>query len=233
MMKINSSDGKKFFFVLGLQSAGTTLVCNIFNSAENAFCLSEPHWTLQTQPKRLRFDKIPSIRYKSVGTIVPQTKEWLESSGYLFGGIKETYKPKSMTPYDKIINKADFFIIILRNPIYNFNSLKRDGMTIGTFLENYNSLLSLGRDRKAIFFSLEKICAHGDKRILKYLNNKLNGICSIGGEFALKPTNYVYGNVHANASRNIKGADFSVRYLDQHEIKLISTELLPLYKSMI
>ena len=91
---------KKVISVLGLPHSGTTIVSNTFNSMENGFCLSEPHWILLSNPKQLTFDKLGHFNFNGIDDIMSGIRKRITNDEFCFGGVKETYRPQ-----DKVVKK--------------------------------------------------------------------------------------------------------------------------------
>lgn len=242
-MRIVSQEKKKIISVLGLPHSGTTVVCNIFNSMNNAFCISEPHWILLSKPKDLRFDKIGSLsNSNNVNQIMDSVLEKLFNSKYDFGGVKETFRPTrpEITDFlNRVVNKSDILVFVIRDPKAHYNSLK--ATTAGTNRNPIpidritNDTIKLEEKinqidkNKRIILKIEDLCNAGNRGAINYINNRSNGIIDIRGDFVLNPTNYIYGNHLANRSNKIKGPNMSTKLLTQQDIKYIDKEIMPIY----
>jgi len=243
-MKIVKQERKKIISVLGLPHAGTTIVCNIFNSMDNAFCLSEPHWTLLSNPSALRFDKAKGLSFDGPEDVVEKIVAKLHSDSQLhFAGLKETYRPKEprMRKYlDKILDESDFMVFVFREPKAHYNSFKlmaknhnRNPMPIEYMIDSFDSIHEeTNKYTNKIVVILEDLCAAGNVGAIDYINKQAGALLSIKGEFRVKPTDYIYGNHKANRSKNIAPANVSTYLLTKEDISLIDEKLTPKYNDL-
>lgn len=242
MMQITPHNKKKIISVLGMPHAGTTIVCNIFNSMDNVFCLSEPHWTLLSNPSALRLDKALGLNITSPDEVLNKIRAKLNSDNKLqFAGLKETYRPKEprMKKYFKNMLDSDIVTFIFREPKAHYNSFKllskrhnKNPMPIEFMIDSYESLYNalLATKKTGISIILEDLCGAGDANAIKYINSRAKNIFAINGPFDLKPTNYIYGNHQANRSKKIAKANTSIDLLTPAEIKILNDKLLPKYE---
>ena len=187
-MRLITDIEKTFISVVGLSSSGTTIVNNIFESMDNGFCISEPHWVLLTKPKKARFGKVGNLNYVNVPNIIPAIKEKLFNSLYDFGGIKETYRPfeARMKPiYELMLNQSNIVIFVFRNPIYLLNSYKaKNGVraSTGYFMKNYKVLYQTMRsyNKNKICIISERLCQAGNNGVIEYLNRQLMDCLRLG-----------------------------------------------------
>ena len=245
-MKIVPQDSKKIICVLGIPHAGTTIVCNIFNSMENAFCLSEPHWTLLSNPNKLRFDKARGLRFKTPDQVLPKITAKLAADASLqFAGVKETYRPKEprMKKFFAQMLASDIVVIVFREPKAHYNSLKlmskrhnRNPMPLQYMINSFNSIYDAAieayKSGNGVLVLLEDLCAAGNKGAIKYINDRSGNLLRVLGPFEIKPTNYIYGNNKANNSKAIAKANTAINLLTPDEIKRINQDLLPKYQAI-
>jgi len=228
----------KIISVLGMPHSGTTILSNTLNSMDNGFCLSEPHWTLQTKPFKLRFDKIDKIPMTDANSVLGAIRARLEHNKvYDFGGVKETYRPrnaKMAKSIDKIVKESDIVFFIFREPkalMNNFKKIPGNHMPMERLLYVYNKLIETANGCDgAINVILEDFCDAGNKGVIEYLNSRCGDLLTIEGDFNLKPTNYLYGDLVANNSTHIKKANRNFSRLSKQEIAIIDRELTPKYK---
>jgi len=245
-MKIISQNTKKIISVLGIPRSGTTIVCNIFNSMTNAFCLSEPHWTLLSNPKDLRFDKTQNLSFLSPSDILPKIKLKLITDNTLqFAGVKETYRPneQKMKKYYNDMLNLDIIVFVFREPMAHYNSFKvmaqqhhRNPMPLQYIIHSFNALYNLAtakyRNGNGILLLLEDLCIAQNDGAIQYINNRAKNIISIHGQFNIKPSNYIYGNHKANNSDKLEPANMATHLLTQTEMKIINRELSKKYKML-
>lgn len=242
-MKIVQQNRGKIISVLGMPHGGTTIVCNIFNSMENAFCLSEPHWTLLSNPSALRLDKVRGLSFKAPDEILPAIQAKLDSDDSLnFAGLKETYRPKEprMKPYFAKMLASDIVVLVFRDPKAHYNSLKvmskrhnKNPMPLSYMVNSFDSLYDVAikahDNGNGILISLEDLCAVGNQGAIQYINNRAGNILQVHGKFEIKPTNYIYGNPKANRSKNIAPANTATNLLTPDEIKEIDQTMSQKY----
>ena len=244
-MRITPQDKKKIVSVLGLPHSGTTIVCNILNSMDNAFCISEPHWATISRPKHVRFDKIGSLNNLDVNNIMDNVSSFLDSSPqYSFGGVKETFRPfnpQVKKCLDKIVNVSDIIVYVLRDSAAHYNSLKK--VTAGTkqnpipIERIINDMTqfekTISQTKNKIILTIEDLCKSGNDGAIQYINSKSNGHIKIEGEFKLKPTNYIYGNNVANRSSKIKATNMTTGLLTQKDRDIIADKIMPIYDRIL
>jgi len=244
-VNIVKQDGKKIISVLGAPHSGTTVVNNILNSMVNAFCISEPHWVINRNLKKLKFDKVGDIKFTSQNDFMKGVIEKLQNSDYDFGGVKETYRsaePRMQRPYKNILGMSDVIIFVYRDPIALYNSQKnirpvRDKATnlksIAGLIKNFNSQynLALQYKDKAVNIVLEDLCSAGNANAIKYLNTVLAGKAVIEGKFMLHKTNFIFGNPKANRSERLLPANMNKSLVTPGEIKQLR-KVYPKYRSL-
>lgn len=228
----------KIISVLGMPHSGTTILCNTLNSMENGFCLSEPHWALQTKPFKLRCDKAGRLHMPNADSVFNSIKNKVKNDKmYDFGGVKETYRPrnKKINKYlDKTMNESDIVFFIFREPkalMNNFKKISGGYMPIERLLFVYNKLIEASQNCKnAINIILEDYCDAGNKNAIQYLNSRSSNLLKIEGEFNLKPTSYIYGDPVANSSKHLKAANRNISQVTKKEKEIINKELFPKYQ---
>lgn len=242
-MKIIPQNSKKILSVLGMPHGGTTIVGNIFNSMDNAFCLSEPHWALISNPGAIRFDKAHGLNFKTPDDILPSIRKKLNSDGTLqFAGLKETFRPKEkrMKKYFERMLNSDIVIFVFREPRAHYNSFKvmskhhkRKPMPLEYMIDTFNSLYeTVQSTQNSMVIVLEDLCAAGNDGAMQYINGRSGELFKIHGTFAIKPTNYIYGNARANRSNKIAAANVATDLLTDEEIKTLNKELRPKYEKI-
>lgn len=245
-MKIVPQATKKLISVLGIPRSGTTIVCNIFNSMANGFCLSEPYWTLLSNPKQLRFDKTGGLNFKTPDEIFNKILARLASDSKLnFAGLKETYRPKErrMKKHLAKMISSDVVVFVFREPKAHYNSFKvmakhhkKNPMPLAYMIDTFNALydetIAAHKNGNAAIIILEDLCKAGNQNAINYINQRSKGLIRIVGEFELKPTNYLYGNPKANRSKRIAPANTGTNLLTPEEASIINRELLPKYRAL-
>ena len=242
-MIIVPQESKKLISVLGLPRSGTTIVCNIFNSMDNAFCLSEPHWTLITNPSALRLDKT-NINFTTPESVIPQVLAKLKKDDSLkFAGIKETFRPqdRAMRKHINRLLHADIVVFVVREPKAHYNSFKvlskshnRNFMPLKNMINMFNALydtIKKHKDKSSTII-LEDLCDANNNKAISYMNSRANNMFAINGPFKLNKTNYIYGNPKANNSNKLAKANMATNLLLPDEIQILNKELLPKYNEI-
>jgi hypothetical protein len=246
-MRIIPQENKKVLSVLGLPHSGTTIISNTFNSMKNAFCISEPHWILLSNPKAFRSDKIGKLGQKNINDIMPAIKRKLDSSNFDFGGVKETYRPqdpKVKKYLDKTIAESDILVFVFRHPKALYNSFKkvakqhnRNFMPVDRLLYDYNAFYNAVNEVKkikpCITLTLEDYCSSGNNGALSFINKRANGVIKVVGNLKLTPTNYIYGNTVANQSKKIQAPNLNMGLVTDEEHDIIDKEVMPIYNEYL
>ncbi len=244
-MRIIPQDKKKIVSVLGLPNSGTTIVCNILNSMDNAFCISEPHWATLSRPQHVRFDKVGSFKISGVAGIMNEVQKKLkENKQYNFGGVKETFRPfdeRVNKCLNKIIDESDIVVYVLRDPKAHYNSLKKT--TVGTSrnpvpierivndIKKFEK--SIKRTKNKVILTVEGVCKAGNAGVIQYINQKAGGLLKVEGPFRLKKTDYIYGNNVANRSNKIIPANMSTQFLTGQDIRAVESGIVPTYNRIL
>jgi len=230
-MKIVKQEKKKIISVLGAPHTGTTIVNNILNSMDNAFCISEPHWVLCKNRKKLKLDKIKNINFTDKNDFMEGLAKKLHKSGYDFGGVKETYRHgenKLKQIYQKIINMSDIVIFVYRDPAALYNSQKKirpersddaNARAIKGMMFNFEKQYELMKscENKAVNIVLEDLCGAGNNKAIKYLNTVFAGKAQFEGPFSLHKTDFIFGNPQANRSNNLRPANMDTSLVTNKE----------------
>jgi len=244
--------GKKMVFgITGMPRSGTTLVGNIFNSAENSFCFCEPHWIiLRNEKEKLTFDKVNDFNFKDIGDIMPSVERTVRSCGeYDLGGVKETWsssRPESFEFVEKY--NVDFLIFVFREPKSFYNRMKffstieknnLDPSNVDQFIYEYNLIydkVEYWKSRKPTFvISFNKLCEKSNNKeyIVSYFNSMFNEFLYMDGEFELKKTNYHYGNPVAHSITEIKASKNDTDLLLDDEIYKIEKSVEEIYREIL
>jgi len=232
-MKIIKQDRKKIICVLGAPHSGTTVINNILNSMENAFCISEPHWVIQRNIKKLKLDKISNINFKSHNDFMKGLKKRLQESQYDFGGVKETYRfgEKSMEqPYKTILEMSDIIVFVYRKPTALYNSQKKirpncneasNTKATQGLVNNFKKQCAVmsAYQEKAVNIVLEDLCTASNVRAIEYLNKVFEGKAEFTGKFVLNKTNFIFGNPKANHSKKLLPANMNISLVSEKEKK--------------
>lgn len=246
-MKLSFNGNKKIISVLGLPHSGTTILSNIINSMENAFCLSEPHWILMSNPSKITFDKIGCLKFNGkINDILPAIRRKIDiDNKYCYGGVKETYRPQDRHVKQMLIHvikESDILLCIYRNPFALYNSHKKTSqkskinpMPLSRLIQDYivfhKDILNIV-NKIVISLTLEEMCCAGNNNIMSVLNNRFNNHFHVHGKFNLCPTNFIYGNSQANNSSEIIRPNLAQNLLDKEERQIISENILPIYESI-
>lgn len=242
-MRITPLDSKKVISVLGPPHSGTTLVCNILNSMDNAFCLSEPHWAKITNPKHVKFDKVKNLTISNPNSFMTDLKDSLNKNKYQFGGVKETFRPfevRMSQVLENIRDISDEIIFVLRDPFAHYNSLKKitsknnqNPVPVTRMATDLKSLLQyMKKTPNKTIVTIEDICQAGNDGFIPYFNKKSKRI-KIEGKFQLIPTNFIYGNPQANKSKSISGPNMSKDQLNQQDLDFLTEKVVPLYQKIL
>ena len=231
---------KSILSVLGLPHSGTTIISNTFNSMDNGFCLSEPHWIFLSNQKALTYDKVNDLKFNNPVEILSNIKNRINiDDKYDFGGVKETYRPqdpKMNSFFDSILINSDIMIIVFREPKALYNSFKKlsgNPMPLDRLFFDYNKLYSLANSiENKVIICLEDFSNAGNEGAINYINKKSNNMFTISGQFNLKKTNFKYGNAIANISNSLKPPNSDHSLLTKNEIIKIDAELLEKYLKM-
>lgn len=224
------SSSKKLFFVIeGLPRSGTTILTNIFNSFENAFCFSEPLWQLIQDPYGIRLGKLegkiwpPSVK---ADKMIPELKRIVETHNYSIGGIKETYRDWQSKCVDIVDDsELDFRIFILRSPEHNFSGWKKtpfgkEYYDVDIFSRNYKNFLERIETKSSkvpsYIIKYEELCAAEDT--LSYIEEVFAGLLDVSGPLLLESTGYAYGDSVGNNSRAVLPARVDISNLEDFEI---------------
>jgi hypothetical protein len=242
-MRLVPHSNKKIVSVVGLPHSGTTIVCNIINSMDNAFCLSEPHWAKLSKPGDVRYGKLNDLTIDNVENFMSRIQNALKNSAFHFGGVKETYRPfaEGMTQvFENIQKKSDVVIFVVREPLPHYNSLKavtantkRNPIPVDRMLSDHISLLNyINNTPNRVLIKIEDLCNEGDTGFIPYFN-KISKELKIEGKFSLKPVDFIYGNHIANKSKNIKKPNMSQQHLSKSDIIYLQENVVPLYQQII
>jgi len=257
---MNKDISSSLFAVIGVPRSGTTLLCNIINSFDNSFCLSEPHWSKILSPKGFRLDKLAgAFKFESTNGLMGDLKSFMDNSEYSWGGVKETYRiwqPESITlPYNS--KDLAFIFFIFRDPLSVYNSGKKWGgkyCHMPSFVKNYISLANdylilKGIDAPApnlisgtvaaksgvvpIGLCYEDLCTGGIEYLKKqFLLAGINIGLEYDGPFRIRATNYVFGDRSANKGGEIGRPVISKNNLTKQEEKILRDKLYPLYEHL-
>lgn len=232
-MKIRLKGNKKILFsIVGLPRSGTTIVNNIFNSFDNGFSISEPHWAYMRFRNRLKFGKIRKNMHKiwdnKIENIIPSLNEILQKERFIIGGFKETYSSKgNRIKYitDDLINLV---IFVFRNPVYMINSQVKEGaknidMLIGEYndFSKYFNKIHINNFESVLFNYDEFI----ESNHLAFLNYNFRNYFTIEGEFKIKRTRYILGDNKAHNSIAIQKPKNQTKFLDKEQIEKIKNNI--------
>lgn len=240
---------KMIFGITGLPRSGTTIIGNIFNSADNAFCFCEPHWIMIREHWRNGFptDKVSEFRFNGTENIMNSVSDVVFSSDkYLLGGVKETWRSGDIESFNSIKDfGADFIIFIFREPKSLYNrakscQTKEKPNAIDRFIKEYSlcyeSTIEINSQIPVFSMSYEKLCKSNEKQngTINYINSVLKGVpLSIEGNFVLKETQYLYGHRKAHLSTEVEEARTETDLLTDLEIEKINNSIYPMYKTII
>jgi hypothetical protein len=226
------------FGILGLPRSGTTLLNNIFNTYQNSFCISEPHWANILKPGSVRVDKI-NIDCSNNDKIYENINNLVKvESKYKVGGVKETFREHQINSANYILksNYVDLVIGVFRDPVSGFNGWLRTAwkgyyISPENYVKSYQSLyntLSNIKDKKVLLLRYEDICNNG----VGYINDKLNGVMGLPTINEIKKTNYTFGDPLANSGGTIKRANTNNSNITENIQNLINKNLKPIYDSI-
>jgi hypothetical protein len=230
-MELKLKSNKKIFFsIIGLPRSGTTLVSNMFNSFDNGFSISEPHWAFMKFRNRLRFGKIQE-QFKpywnnDLQNIIPSLKTFLQQENYNIGGFKETYDSNSkriLYPMNKLI---DIMIFVFRNPIYCMNSQKKENQKhdINKLIDEYKKYIELynqvKQNRKTFKIQYEDICSNKED----YFNKIFKDVFEID-KIELTKSKFILGDDRAHISTTIGNPVKQTTFLTPKEIEKIRSEI--------
>jgi len=235
---------KTLIGIVGLGKSGTTLLCNIINSADNAFCLCEPHWSLMLSPLSLRLDKVSSkLNIKTEKDVMLEVKKLLyKDETFDVAGIKETWAIERKKPFEYMTKgNPDFYIFLFRDPKETLNGYwkEKSAIKIDEFINEYIEYCEMYKKyyRKSNVCSvfLKDLCFfHNDYiGLIKYLNNRLKNNLCIFNDFSLKTTNYIFGSKKANENNEIFPYNDDQSLLSFEEKKHIDTKLSNVYEKTI
>jgi hypothetical protein len=242
-MRLNLKSNK-VISVLGLPHSGTTIACNTFNSMKNGFCLSEPHWILLSNPGQLTFDKLIHFKFNGIDDLMSGVKRRVESDSFLFGGVKETYRPqdpKMLKYLNHVIDNSDIIVAVFREPKALFESFIRlaksmnrnSYMPVERLIYDYNHYFNKIKslNKPVVKLTLEQFCDAGSSGVLSYINSRSEAF-KAEGNYVVNKTNYRYGNASANTSARLKPSNKSFSLLSSDEVKVIDRELKDKYLSI-
>jgi hypothetical protein len=226
------------FGILGLPRSGTTLLNNIFNTYQNSFCISEPHWANILKPESVRVDKI-NIDCSNNDKIYENINNLVKvESKYKMGGVKETFREHQINSANYIFksNYVDLLIGIFRDPVSGFNGWLRTAwkgyyISPENYVKSYQSLyntLSNIKDKKVILLKYENICEEG----VSYINKKIGGDITLPPINKIKKTNFSFGDPLANSGGTIKQANTNNSNIPENIQNHINKNLKPIYDSI-
>ncbi|MFC1821539.1 hypothetical protein ACFL9T_02450 [Thermodesulfobacteriota bacterium] len=238
-MHIIKNDKKYTFGIVGLPRSGTSILGHIFDSLENGFCWSEPHWQDITNSKKYSLEK---IKKKYFGSLKYRMKFLIDevnnSKSFEVGGVKETFNSFRRAPANYIFKSdVDLIVLIFREPKSCFNSIKRLNwgnkfLDIDIFIKDYLFLykkISMVKNKKLFTIKYESLC---DKSALTYLNCKFEKLFKIQGELKLVNTENDFGDPDAYKSKKIKAAKMDHCYLNSRETQKIDKLIFPLWEAI-
>jgi hypothetical protein len=226
------TDKQIIYGILGLPRTGTTLLNNIFNSYDNSFCISEPHWANILSPGQIKLDKI-NIDCKVNGNIYKNINDMVSNSEQF-----NTYREHQMESANFILNSdyVDLVIGIFRDPVSGFNAWLRSAWKgyyiipdnfIRSYVSFYNTLQNIS-DKKVVMMKYEDICEGG----VEYINKKLNDEITLPQLDEIKKTNFVFGDPLANSGGTIKQANTNNSNIPENIQNHINKNLKPIYDSI-
>ncbi|TXT66063.1 MAG: hypothetical protein BAJALOKI3v1_50063 [Promethearchaeota archaeon] len=214
----------KTFGILGLPNSGTSIVCNIFNSFENGFCISEPLRSLDSSLCHLRFDKLTGSIPPVYSSIIPTINKLVKhSKKFKIGGLKETLQLNNCKYSNELIHNRliDIIIFVFRDPLYHFNSICKQDVankpTIRDYNKEYIRLIEQYDKSRAIkptyFLKYEELCEKKERYFCEFCGDMKMEY----DDFTIKPTNYEMGHKIANKSIEIKYSNNDVSYITEQD----------------
>jgi hypothetical protein len=209
------------YFILGLPRSGTTIVASFFNSLEDGLCLCEPHWYYANQgctPKEIVENCVSPHKdyltynnnnmhdgFSIMSDLILRNRELYNLVGY-----KETWKGDTFGRVLLTVHllEADFFIIVLRDPIECYQSQLRlnwpiSEWTLERAIADTEFLRGLAYHPKARLIMFEAF----REMPLEVVNREMNGFFQVEGPVDLQPTGWVYGDPKANQSTRVETND--------------------------
>lgn len=208
MSRVVSQSGQKFVLITGLPRSGTTLLCNILNSAENAAVLSEPRNCIRHNgfmwPDKLGHK---GCKVKMFPEEIPPFLKQHGSKPELVG-VKEVFQewaPDKML-CDYAIFEADLILVTLRDPIDTYSSQKRRfGMSLGPGLIHMAKFIQWVDEQAKVydlrFVDYKGLCADPVGEI----NRAADGHFQMTGPLEMKPMEG-FGDGRALSSASIQEA---------------------------
>jgi hypothetical protein len=229
------------FSITGIPRSGTTILNTLFNSLDNGFSISEPLLGLFNDPKSVSSGKINIDLNRNPYLVLDQLNKFLqENNNYDLGGIKEVFNPEEDS-YEVYSNSEyiNFVVIIIRNPLYVFNSWFlckwKDKYNQVEYLKwLYESLIDFYKktmqEKPVYVISYEKLIS--DK--INHINDAFSGYMNIEGNLKLKDSKFSLGDPLALKSNDILKLDRSLlpQVLHSDNYYYIKDNISPLHEEL-
>lgn len=231
-MKVDTNK-KILFSIIGLPRSGTTIINNIFNSLDNGFSISEPHWAYLHYRNNLRFGKINKLVNnnwnKNIDNLIPTFNKILNNSNYDIGGFKETYNSKSRRKNYITNELINLYIFVFRNPVYMINSQIKEGnkSTINEMIKEYNIFSNFYNktsinDINTVLINYDEFCK---SNIISYLNYYFKSYFKVIGELEIKKSKFILGDNKAHISKKIQLPKNQTKFLNKNQIEKIKNNI--------
>jgi len=249
----NLKDGDKLkFTIIGLPRSGTTLMAKIMNSIDGVKCLSEPirsmHSSNLKTKKRISITDLEIID-QGTDSFLSGYHKYIDNSPTInIGGVKETYSPvpsRINREVNKVIDKCDFIIFMLREPKANFSGWKqlkwnksgilkpRFGYNVDMFVKIYEDYVTQYHETKMIkptfLIRYEDLCENFSTN---WMNRIFRGYLKFDGEFSKFDKLLGNGDSICINSDNINKPRTRFSNLDIDEVNIINDKLSKDYKDL-